>query len=196
MYLLCGLGNPGKHYKYTRHNFGFRVIDDLVERYEFEKHKRNKTMEVYKGKIGAINCFLLKPLTFMNLSGVPIKSFSNYYKIAIQNIIVIHDDLDIKLGKIKFKKGGGNGGHNGLVSIDSHIGTEYNRLRLGIDHPGNKSLVENYVLEKFNNEDKVIVATLTKIISQDISYLLKNKIDLFLTKTNERLTTSKENNGL
>ena len=152
-------------------------------------------MEVYKGKIDKIDCFLLKPLNFVNRSGIPIRLFSNYYKIAVENIIVIHDDLDIKLGKIKFKKGGGNGGHNGLVSIDSQLGTKYNRLRLGISHPNVKTSVENYVLEKFSSEDKTIVDILIKIIIKNIGYLLKNQIDLYLTRVNENLITIKENNG-
>ena len=192
MYLLCGLGNPGKNYDLTRHNIGFYVLDEINSEYNLSKYKKDKTKEVFKGEIKKINCFLLKPLNYMNLSGIPIKDFTNYYNINSEDVIVIHDDLDLKLGRIKIKKGGGNGGHKGLVSIDKHIGKNYNRIRIGIGHPGSKDLVNKYVLKKFNKEEKKIIDKLVISIIKNISYLLKNKIDIFLNRVSEEIRKSKE----
>ena len=113
MKVICGLGNPGKKYTDTRHNIGFKFIDKIKARYKFHILKKDKSKEVYKGKIKHKQYYLLKPLTYMNLSGYPLGSFLNYYKISINNLTVIHDDLDLALGKIKVKKGGGNAGHEG-----------------------------------------------------------------------------------
>ena len=192
MYLLCGLGNPGKIYDLTRHNIGFYVLDKISLEYNFKKYKKDKIKEVYKGEIKNINCFSLKPQNYMNLSGISIKEFSNYYNINIENIIVIHDDLDLKLGKIKIKKGGGNGGHKGLVSIDQNIGINYNRIRIGIGHPGSKNLVNKYVLKKFNIEEKKIMDVLIRSITKNIYLLLKNKKDKFLNMVSEEIKISKE----
>ena len=182
MHLLCGLGNPGKKYENTRHNIGFRVLDKIISNYEFKEYKSDKSKKIFKGKIEGKSCYLLKPLNYVNLSGKPIKEFSNYYKIITTKIIVIHDDLDLKVVKVKYKIGGGNGGHNGLTDIDHHIGNKYYRLRIGIGHPGIKNLVGKYVLEKFNKKDEVLINTLINNINKNICYLLKNNKDLFLTK--------------
>ncbi|RUM65974.1 MAG: aminoacyl-tRNA hydrolase [Sulfurospirillum sp.] len=144
MHLLVGLGNPGDKYKNNRHNIGFMLVDILVD--ELKPTTINKSTfrgELYKSG----NLLLLKPQTFMNLSGESVKAVKDYYN--IEDITVFHDDLDIPLGKIKVKFGGGNGGHNGLKSIDAHIGNEYTRVRLGIGRPKDKSDVSNYVLGDF-----------------------------------------------
>ena len=182
MYLLCGLGNPGKKYELTRHNVGFRIIDFINLNFKLKVFKQNKELIAHKGKIDSEQCYSFKSFNYMNLSGPPIKKFSSYYKININNIIVIHDDLDLKLGKIKYKKGGGDGGHGGLKSLDSTIGKDYHRLRVGIGRPLIKSNVDKYVLEKFNKNEEEIFQNLTKLITKNISYLLEKKRDLFLTK--------------
>ena len=123
----------------------------------------------------------------MNLSGQSLRDFCKFYKIEQSNIIVIHDDLDLELGKIKHKKDGGDGGHKGLMSIDSNIGKDYYRLRIGIGKPLKKELVDKYVLEKFNEKEEMFFQNLIKIISKNIKYLLKNERDLFLTKTAEKI---------
>ena len=187
MYLLCGLGNPGNQYQYTRHNIGYMVLDKLIARYNIKKYKSDKTKEVYKGSVSNTSLFLLKPLNYMNQSGLPIQSFINYYKIDMDKIIVIHDDLDIKLGKIKLKKNGGNGGHRGLISIDKHLGAEYHRLRLGIGHPGSKDLVDKYVLQNFNKSEKIIIESLMNLIAKNLDELINFKKDLFLTKISEEM---------
>jgi len=166
MWFICGLGNPDKKYQLTRHNLGFDIIDALIKINNFELSKKDKSKELYKGKINNQSCLLCKPLTFMNLSGQPIAEIVNFFKIPKSKIIIIHDDLDLALGKIKIKIGGGNGGHNGLLSIDGMIGKNYKRLRIGIGHPGSKHLVSSYVLDKFSSEDR-------KLINNKISLLTK-----------------------
>jgi len=140
--------------------------------------------EVLKGTISNQSCLLLKPLNFMNLSGQPIQEVVNFYKIEKKNIYVIHDDLDLELGKVKLKFGGGNGGHNGLSNIDKMIGNNYNRIRIGINHPGSKDLVSNYVLNKFaKNETNLIEKKLNKM-TENFNILLDDQV-LFLTKLAE-----------
>ena len=181
MIVVCGLGNPGKKYTDTRHNLGFKIIDKIRLKYKFNIYKKDQSKEVYKGKIKRKEFYLLKPLTYMNLSGLPLSKFLQYYKIPIKNLTVVHDDLDLKLGKIKIKKGGGNAGHNGLQNIDDIIGNSYNRLRIGIGHPLSNKSVNKYVLEKFNAEEKKII---NKIIDLSVEHidLLFSKKELFLTK--------------
>ena len=157
MWLICGLGNPEDKYNYTRHNLGFEVINSLIKLYDFNLLKKDKSYELYKGNINLTECFLCKPLNYMNISGPPISKIINFYKISKDRIIVIHDDLDLSVGKVKIKTGGGNGGHNGLLSVDKSIGNNYMRIRIGIGHPGIKKKVSSYVLEKFSNQDKEII---------------------------------------
>jgi len=154
MKLIVGLGNPGPTYTYTRHNIGFLTIDKILDRTSANNiSKKNFLGELYKYK----DLLLLKPTTFMNLSGKSVQAVSSFYKIKPEDILVIHDDIDLPFGAIKLKKGGGHGGHNGLKSIDSLITKEYNRLRLGVDKPEFKTQVPNYVLSKFNeNEQKML----------------------------------------
>ena len=180
MFLICGLGNPGKEYINTRHNIGFSLIDKISSYYNFYPLKKDNKKEVFKGLINHHPCLLIKPLNFMNLSGQPVQEIMSFYKIEKNKLYVIHDDIDLELGKIKFKLGGGNGGHNGLSSIDEKIGNKYYRLRIGIDHPGIKDMVSNYVLNKFNkNEINIIEEKLIKI-TENFEILFSNSA-LFLT---------------
>jgi len=181
MNVICGLGNPGKKYIGTRHNIGFKFIDKLKSRYNFRILKKNKSKEIFKGKIKNNEYYLFKPLTYMNLSGEPLAEFLNYYKIPTSNLTVIHDDLDLSLGKIKAKKGGGNAGHKGLINIDEKIGNSYNRLRIGIGHPISNHQVANYVLKKFSPEEKKIINNIIKLSIDNIGLLFFKK-ELFLSK--------------
>ena len=184
MFLICGLGNPGKEYVNTRHNIGFQLIDKLSNFYNFSLFKKDNKKEILKGSINNNVCLLMKPLNFMNLSGKPIQEIINFYKIKKDRLFIIHDDLDLSLGKVKIKFGGGNGGHNGLSSIDEMIGINYYRLRIGIDHPGIKHQVSNYVLNKFTDlEMDVIVNKLNKV-TKNFELLLSDS-SLFLTKIAE-----------
>ncbi len=149
--LIVGLGNPGPKYTLTRHNVGFMVIDELISSLNVTKLSSSSfNGELYKSN----NHFLLKPLTFMNLSGESVAKVKNFYKLDTNDIIVVHDDLDLPFGSIRFKRGGGHGGHNGLKSLDSHIGKEYIRIRIGIGKPEHKTEIVSYVLSNFTNEEQ------------------------------------------
>ena len=186
MWLICGLGNPGKKYQNTRHNVGFQFVDEIIKKNNFKLIKKNKSKEIYRGLINDNECLLCKPIVFMNLSGSSIQEVVNFYKILKSNIIVVHDDLDLPVGKIKIKRGGGNGGHNGLLSIDNTIGVAYNRLRIGIGHPGLKELVNRYVLQKFKPNEKKIITKIIKLTIKDFHLLFDNKT-LFLSKLSPKL---------
>lgn len=151
MFLIVGLGNIGTKYELTRHNIGFMVIDSMAKNLILKSNinKTNFIADVIKSS----NKLLVKPHTFMNNSGQSIVAIKDYYKIDNSEIIVIHDDLDLPFGTVKFKIGGGHGGHNGLRSLDSHIGKDYTRVRIGIGKPENKTDVANYVLSNFSKEE-------------------------------------------
>ena len=181
MWLICGLGNPGNKFKNTRHNIGFDLVDSIIEKYNFELKKKDRSKELFKGKIND-NIFLFcKSMDFMNQSGKVISEITKFYKIPKNKILIIHDDLDLIVGKVKIKIGGGNGGHNGLASIDNLIGTNYKRLRIGIGHPGSKELVSSYVLEQFNKEDKKRISNIIKFLAESFE-LIFNEDNIILTK--------------
>ena len=184
MFLICGLGNPGKDYINTRHNIGFNLIEKLSSFYNFLPLKKDSKKEVLKGEINQQTCLFMKPLNFMNLSGQPIQEIVNFYKIDKKKIYVIHDDLDLELGKVKLKFGGGNGGHNGLSNIDEMIGNNYNRIRIGINHPGSKDLVSSYVLNKFTNDEMNRIEKELDKVTDKFNLLLDDQV-LFLTKLAE-----------
>ncbi|HHH19482.1 MAG TPA: aminoacyl-tRNA hydrolase [Campylobacterales bacterium] len=154
MLLIVGLGNPGVKYEHTRHNIGFKVIDTMVA----DCGARDISKSSFYGELYKSNdILLLKPTTFMNLSGKSVLAVKNFYKIEMDNIIVIHDDIDLPFSALRFKKGGGHGGHNGLRSIDGAIGKEYYRVRMGVDKPEHKSQVADYVLHDFSSEEQQIL---------------------------------------
>ena len=154
MLLIVGLGNPGIQYENTRHNIGFKVIDKLVS----DLGARDVSKNTFYGELfKSPNFLLLKPTTFMNISGKSVQAVKNFYKIELEDIVVIHDDIDLPFSALRFKNGGGHGGHNGLRSIDAMIGKEYTRVRMGVGKPEYKSQVADYVLHDFTlEEDKVL----------------------------------------
>ncbi len=175
MKLIVGLGNPMPKYENTRHNIGFRVIDRLVSDSNAINISKNSFYgELYKSK----QTLFLKPLTYMNLSGKSIVAVKNFYKIDITDIIVIHDDIDLPFSALRFKKGGGNGGHNGLKSIDSIIGKDYLRVRMGIGKPERKSEVISFVLGNFNSDEE-------KILDEWIAHTIKAIDELQFKSLNE-----------
>ena len=184
MFLICGLGNPGKDYINTRHNIGFNLIDKLSSFYNFLPFKKDRKKEVLKGEINQQECLFMKPLNFMNLSGQQIQEIVIFYKNNKKKIYVIHDDLDLELGKVKLKFGGGNGGHNGLSNIDEMIGNNYNRIRIGINHPGSKDLVSSHVLNKFTNDEINTIEKKLDKVTNNFNILLDDQV-LFLTKLAE-----------
>lgn len=151
MFLIAGLGNIGEKYSLTRHNVGFMVVDEAIKTQQNTSNinKSNFNADVIK----ADDTLFVKPTTYMNNSGIAVHAIKEYYKIENRHIIVIHDDLDLPFGSVKFKIGGGHGGHNGLRSLDAHIGNDYIRIRIGIGKPATKGDVANYVLSNFSKEE-------------------------------------------
>lgn len=177
--LVVGLGNPGPDYALTRHNIGFMVIDALARHLNAKDVSSSSFLgQCYKfqnGRTSLENHYLLKPLTYMNLSGNSVVKVKNFYK--IQKVVVIHDDLDLPFGALRFKEGGGHGGHNGLKSIDANISREYIRVRMGIGKPQYKSEVASYVLSNFyESEAKVLDAWIEKTL-EAVLFLLEHTLD-------------------
>ena len=181
MWFIGGLGNPDSVHNLTRHNLGFDVADSLVNYYKFKVLKKDKNKELYQGYINHEKCFICKPLNYINLSGPVVSEIIKFYKIPRQKIVIIHDDIDLIVGKIKTKIGGGNGGHNGLASIDESIGVNYKRIRIGVGHPGSKELVSKYVLKKFLKEERNIIDKKIDLLTKYFSLVFENE-GLLLTK--------------
>lgn len=183
MFLIVGLGNPGNEYAETRHNVGFMAADCLAEKYNFSPFKAKFDGLVAEGMIDGEKVLLLKPQTFMNLSGNAVVKATSFYKILPQKVIVIHDDMDLQPGQIKAKCGGGAGGHNGLKSIDAHIGPNYNRIRIGVGHPnGRGEEVVNHVLSRFSKADKELLLKDLNLVSENIGILLADGMAAFTNK--------------
>ncbi|MDQ7084774.1 MAG: aminoacyl-tRNA hydrolase [Sulfurovum sp.] len=159
MTLFIGLGNPESQYEETRHNIGFKVIDRLIDNFSARDISKNA---FYGQLYRSTHSLFLKPTTYMNLSGKSALPVKQFFKIALDDVIVIHDDIDLPFGAVRFKRGGGHGGHNGLKSLDSHISKEYLRVRIGVGKPEYKSQVADYVLHDFSCEEQ---DTLPKLIS-------------------------------
>ena len=160
MFLIAGLGNPGKSYKNNRHNIGYKILDNIREMYSFPEFSKKFKSEFSKTELNKNILFLLKPTTFMNNSGIALREIKNFYNIDINNIYVIHDEIDLDQGRVKVKKGGGHNGHNGLKSIDKLIGKNYNRVRVGVSRPSKVSEenvnenISNWVLSDFTSNEK------------------------------------------
>ncbi|MDR2158375.1 MAG: aminoacyl-tRNA hydrolase [Holosporaceae bacterium] len=174
-FLLAGLGNPGPIYANNRHNVGFKVIEAVVDaNISVEFKKMASIAQAAFFDLDKIRIIAAKPLVFMNLSGQAVRFLADFYKIPPEKIFVFHDDIDLKFGKIKIKKGGGNGGHNGLKSIDSLLGNDYWRVRIGVGRPKEKSMVASYVLENFSDEEQLWLQNIFREISRNIPLLLEN----------------------
>jgi len=193
--VLVGLGNPESKYKLNRHNVGFMAIDSIVAKYKLAPYKTKFQSQIVTKKINDTPVIFSKPQTFMNLSGKSIGNILNFYKLKCENVIVIHDDLDLNLGTVKTKIGGSSGGHNGLKSLDSIIGKNYRRLRIGIGHPGDKTLVNNYVLGDFSKSENVIINILIKNISLNFDKIITKKEDNLSQLLAENISY-KEKNGI
>jgi PTH1 family peptidyl-tRNA hydrolase len=154
MRLFVGLGNPGTKYAGNRHNIGFMVVDRIQEDHGFAPWRAKFQGQVSEGKLGSEKVILIKPETFMNLSGQSVGEAMRFYKLTPADVVVFHDELDLAPGKVRVKTGGGHAGHNGLRSIHQHIGADYDRVRLGIGHPGHKDRVAPYVLSDFAKADQ------------------------------------------
>ena len=186
MLLFVGLGNPTPDSENNRHNVGFKIIDSINKKFGLSKQKPKFKGLLTTGNIGNEKVYAIKPLTFMNNSGICIREVIEYFKINVEDIIVFHDDLDIEFGKIKTKFGGSNAGHNGIASIDKFIGKDYSRVRVGIGKPKNNVEVADYVLQNFDEDEIVGIEKISKSITNSISILIEKKLDLFSSTINNQ----------
>ena len=186
MFLFVGLGNPTPNSENNRHNIGFKIIDAINSKFKLSKQKPKFKGLLTTGNINEKKIYAIKPLTFMNNSGICIRELIEYFKIEAENIIVFHDDLDIDFGKIKTKFGGSSAGHNGIESIDKFIGKEYSRVRIGIGKPNEKISVSDYVLKDFDDEEKQELETLKNNITKNLAILIDKKLDLFSSTINNK----------
>lgn len=177
MFLVVGLGNPGREYENTRHNVGFMAVDEIFDRYTFSSFKEKFDGLLAEGQIGTEKVLLLKPQTFMNLSGNSVVKAALFYKILPENIIVIHDDVDLDFGKLKAKRGGSSAGHNGLKSIDANITPLYNRIRIGIGRPAHTDFnMADYVLSRFSKADEKTLKNSLSAATDAVEVLIENGI--------------------
>ena len=166
MKLFVGLGNPGPKYAQNRHNVGFMAVDRIHEDHGFSPWRGKFRGQVSEGRLGGEKVILLKPETYMNLSGEAVGEAMRFYKLSPEDVVVFHDELDLAPGKVRVKKGGGHAGHNGLRSIHQHIGPDYTRVRIGIGHPGHRDLVARYVLHDFARADQEWLDDLLRGVSE------------------------------
>jgi PTH1 family peptidyl-tRNA hydrolase len=181
MKLIVGLGNPGGQYADNRHNIGFMALDAIARQHGITQFRSKHGGVLAEGSIGGEKVILLKPQTFMNRSGDSVQQVAQFYKIAPSDIIVLYDELDLTAGKVRVKIGGGNGGHNGLRSIDPQIGLDYKRVRLGIGHPG-KEVVTHHVLGDFAKADQAWLEPLLDAVGKHVDLLIKGDDNGFMNK--------------
>ena len=183
MLLFVGLGNPTPNSHNNRHNIGFKIVDAINLKFGLSKQKPKFKGLLTTGNIRERKIYAIKPLTFMNNSGICIRELIEYFKIDAEDVIVFHDDLDIEFGKIKAKFGGTDAGHNGIKSLDKFIGKEYSRVRIGIGKP-EKTKVNDFVLGDFSEDEKIQLETISKRIIEFINLLIDKKLELFSSKIN------------
>ena len=186
MILLVGLGNPTPDSNDNRHNVGFKIIDAINQKFGLSKQKPKFKGLLTTGNIANKKVYAIKPLTFMNNSGICIRELMEYFKIDIDDVIVFHDDLDVDFTKIKTKFGGSSAGHNGIESIDKFIGKEYSRVRIGIGKPDTKIEVSDFVLTNFTDEEKIKLEKVIQNIIESMPILIDKKLDLFSSTVNNQ----------
>ena len=184
MLLFVGLGNPTSDSENNRHNVGFKIIDQINKKFSLSKQKPKVKGLLTTGNIEGEKVYAIKPLTFMNNSGICIRELLEYFKINPEDVIVFHDDLDVEFGKIKAKFGGSSAGHNGIASIDKFIGKDYSRVRIGIGKPKENIEVGDFVLQNFNEEELTGIEKISNHINESISLLVEKKLDLFSSTVN------------
>src|ERR1700760_2570409 len=182
MRLLVGLGNPGSEHVGNRHNIGFMVLQEIARRHGFPPWRRRFQGVATEGTIGSERVLLLLPGTYMNESGRAVGEAAHFYKLGLDDIAVVHDELDLPPGKVRVKAGGGIAGHNGLRSITAHVGNDYRRVRVGIGHPGDKNLVYRYVLSDFAKDERPWVEALIGAIADNAGLLARGEDNTFQNK--------------
>lgn len=201
MQLFIGLGNPDAKYAKNRHNIGFMVIDALAEAYSFEPFKSKYHGLLAEGRIGGEKTLLLKPQTFMNKSGVSVSEAANFFKLDGSQIVVFYDELDLPPGKLRMRRGGGFAGHNGLKSINAHMGADFRRARLGIGHPGDKAKVNSHVLGDFAKSDGLWLDDFLRALCAHAPLLAKGEDATYQTRVVEAMqpptqTSKEDENGI
>jgi PTH1 family peptidyl-tRNA hydrolase len=182
MLIIAGLGNPGGKYAGNRHNIGFMAVDAIHRRHSFSPWSKKFRAEVAEGELGGEKVLLMKPQTFMNLSGESVGEAMRFYKLQPADLVAIYDELDLPAGKARLKSGGGHGGHNGIKSLDAHCGKEYRRQRLGIGHPGVKELVQGHVLGDFAKADRSWLEPLLDALADNAEMLVRNEDSQLMNK--------------
>jgi peptidyl-tRNA hydrolase, PTH1 family len=183
MRLIVGLGNPGRSYAGNRHNIGFIAVAAIARRYGFPPFRSRFKGELSEAPIAGRRRLLLRPQTWMNASGEAVLAAMSFHKIPPGEVLVIHDEIDLKPGKVRVKRGGGAAGHNGLRSIDAMVGRDYWRVRIGVGHPGVKELVEPYVLQNFTAEEvREWAAPVVEAVAESLPLLLQGAPDAFMSE--------------
>jgi len=182
MLLLVGLGNPGARYAGNRHNIGFMAVQEVAKRHGIGPWRRRFQGVACEGPLGGKRTLLLLPGTYMNESGRAVAEAVHFYKLSPADVVVFHDEIDLPPGKVRVKVGGGIAGHNGLRSISEHIGNDYRRVRIGVGHPGNKDLVQHYVLSDFAKSDRDWVEALIGILAEDAELIARGQDASFQNK--------------
>ena len=182
MLLVVGLGNPGPGYAGSRHNIGFMAADFIVRRHGFTRFRNKFHGEIAEGSLAGRRVLVLKPLTYMNDSGRSVLSAATFHKVHPEDIVVLHDEIDLAAGKVRIKEGGGHAGHNGLRSIHAHIGPDFRRVRLGVGHPGDKDRVKSHVLRSFAKTDEEWLEKLLNAIADNFPLLVQDDNSSFMSK--------------
>ncbi len=194
MKLIIGLGNPGHKYQATRHNSGFLGVDEIATTHNIPVQLKGFDACYGKGRIGGIPILLVKPMTFMNISGSAVKKIVDYFNINIPDMIVIHDDIDLPFRTIRLKAGGGHAGHKGLISIiDSLVNPEFIRVRIGIGRPFDKLTVERYVLEQFAEDEMRLLPKIMKMVSDAVTMIATSGIQAAMNLYNEKPANQSDN---
>ena len=182
MLLLVGLGNPGARHVGNRHNVGFLAVQEIAKRHGLGPWRRRFAGVACEGPLGGVRTLLLLPGTYMNESGRAVAEAAHFYKLSPADIAVFHDEIDLPPGKVRVKIGGGIAGHNGLRSISEHIGNDYRRVRIGVGHPGDKDMVQHYVLNDFAKSDRGWVEALIAIIGENADLIARGQDASFQNK--------------
>lgn len=195
MLLFVGLGNPGDKYRNHRHNVGFMAVDEIVRRHNFLPEKKRWQALVHEGRLGTKKIIALKPQTFMNLSGQAVGEAMRFYKLTPADVVVFYDELDLAFGKVKVKIGGGAAGHNGIRSITQHIGADFTRVRIGINHPGDKDRVTNHVLGDFAKAEQPELEKILDALARDAAYLANRDNPRFMTEVSRHINPPRPSTG-